>query len=68
MAAIARSGVDILKLRIYSKAAGRGASSYDVTVGLPDVIEVGFAGVKLVRERICIDLFYKGGTWLPGMD
>ena len=46
MAAIARSGVEILNLRIYSKTAGRGASSYDVTVGLPDVIEVGFAGVS----------------------
>ncbi|KAK4149809.1 hypothetical protein C8A00DRAFT_46649 [Chaetomidium leptoderma] len=43
MTALAKSGVTVSDLRIYSNTTGCSVPSYDVTIGLPGLLDVGLA-------------------------
>ncbi|KAH7176935.1 hypothetical protein EDB81DRAFT_773794 [Dactylonectria macrodidyma] len=52
MTALARSGVTIPDLRIYSNTTGCSVSSYDVTVGLPALLDAGLANYCAAVKKL----------------
>lgn len=56
MTALGQSGVKVRNLLIFSNTAGCSVPSYDITVGLPELVSVGLAG-SLERLK-CVSLSF----------